>query len=202
MQENDQVSPPNQNQLAHFIAEQIEAPVNCLLKGEHIISAAKLILSGIDLMGYLTLPADDHKVVPSAFKQWVNDYMEMVQKGEVSAGEIWKTRCDLLHAHGYRDHAEDNPHRYIIFCELSTPPAYDEGDVTEYIHISIEKFLKDFLDGVHQCISHLYGEKDRAIRTQNRLEHVQYVRRDYLTWDDEILLWDGEPVTWDRGVNH
>ena len=72
----------------------------------------------------------------------------------------------------------------------------------DIIYISIEKFLEDFLDGVHQCISDLYGEKDRAIRTQNRLEHVQYVRSDYLTWMGEILLWDGEPLTWARGSNH
>ena len=81
MNESDQTSPSSQNQLAHLVTEQIEAPVNCLLKGEHILSAAKLILSGIDLMGYLTLPADDQKVVPRAFKQWVDDYMKMVQKG-------------------------------------------------------------------------------------------------------------------------
>lgn len=66
----------------------------------------------------------------------------------------------------------------------------------------IETFLQDFLDGAYQCVSFLYGKIDRAKRTQNRLEHVQYVRRRYITWGGKRLLWGGKPLTWAGGLNH
>lgn len=113
MQESNDDSPLPQTQLAHIVKEQVEAPVNCLLQEGHIISAAKLILSGIDLMGFLIMPEGGSKVDPGMFKQWTEEYMNLVKSGQLKSEEIWQTRCDLLHAHGYRDHAEDKPFRYI-----------------------------------------------------------------------------------------
>ena len=200
MRKNDLVSPPPQNQLAYFIKEQIEAPSNCLLQESHTISAAKLILSGIDLMGYLTLPDGRQRVASYAFKKWTEDYLDLVNSGQVSSEEIWQTRCDLLHAHGYRDHAEDKPLRYISLSTLTTPPAYEGSDSIELVHVSVDDFLQDFLLGAKQCIAFLYGQTETAIRTQNRLEHVQYVRRLFVTFKGRKVTFKGKPVTFAGGL--
>lgn len=202
MQKKDQTFSPSENQLAHIIKEQIEAPVKCLLKEGHTVSAAKLILSGIDLMGYLTLPDGRHKVVDTAFRDWTKDYMELVKSGRLDPEEIWQARCDLLHAHGYRDHAEDKPLRYIVFSELTTPPAYEGGATVQFIHVSTEELLNDYLDGARKCISYLYAERDRATRTQNRLEHVQYVRSHYITYNGQKITYNGMPLTYTGGLSH
>jgi len=202
MQKSDQVFSPSENQLAHIIKEQFEAPINCLLKEGHVISAAKLMLSGIDLMGYLAMPDGKTKLDVYSFKSWTEKYLEMVKLGQLQAEEVWKTRCDLLHAHGYRDRAENNQLRYVVFCELSTPPAYEIDGAVDFVVVPIEKFLNDFLDGARKCTYDLYEDKIISIRTQNRLEHVQYMRREYVTLDGHIITLGGEPVTIDWSLRH
>ena len=202
MQENDQVGLLTQYQLAHVVKEQIEAPVKCLLTDGHTISAAKLLLSGIDLMGYLTLPDGRHKVESREFKKWTENYMDLVKSGQLCSEEIWQTRCDLLHAHGYRDHAENKQVRYVVFCGLSEPPAYREGEKIDLVRVPINEFLSDFLFGANQFVIDLYSKRDRAIRTQTRLEHVQYVRSRYLIWGGKRLRWGGKLLTWTGGLSH
>lgn len=198
----DQAHSPSENQLEHIIKEQFEAPVKCLLKEGHTISAAKLILSGIDLMGYLTLPDGRQKVDDRAFKKWTRNYLNMVKSGRLDPEEIWQTRCDLLHAHGYRDHAEDKPLRCIVFSELSTPPAYEYSNEIDFVLVPIEEFLQEFLSGARRCKSNLYGEENKSSRTQTRLEHVQYMRREYVTLDGHRITLDGVPVTIDWHFRH
>jgi hypothetical protein len=80
----------------HNVYELKKAPGVCLQNG-HILSALKLIYSGIDNLGWLTRKHNRLYVEPKDFLKFVNEYLLPDSELLCSADELYGARCGLLH---------------------------------------------------------------------------------------------------------
>ena len=145
---NTQQLSQSAKQLNSLIDEEITQPVKCLIENGHTTSAAKLLLSAIELLAYLNMPDNCIKPGSKGYKKWTKRFMELVSSGRVTQEEVYATRCDLLHTHGYRPPSNERQGiRFMVFSRTNEPSAYESSEI-EITYININEFLDDFLAGV------------------------------------------------------
>lgn len=158
----------------NIIEEEIVSPANLLIQEGYILSAAKLMFSGIELMGYLW--ADEGTRSGARFINWCEEYMLLAS---VTACELWQARNDYLHSHGYRMEEKCQRKKYnptcscrrIVFDRDKVPFRFLRIPDDKIIYFPIDWFMEQFQLGVEKC-SHILYSKECGARTLNRLQGI------------------------------
>lgn len=158
----------------NIIDQEIIAPANLLIQEGYVVSAAKLMFSGIELMGYLW--AEDGTQSGARFIKWCKEYM-LLQS--VTACELWQARNDYLHSHGYRMEEKCKRKKYnptcscrrIVFDRDKVPFRFVRIPEDKIIYFPIDWFVEQFQLGIKKC-SHILYSKDYGERTLDRLNEI------------------------------
>jgi hypothetical protein len=93
---NDLITDPIINAIYGGIKKGIQVAID----NECLDSAVILILSGIDSMAYLNMPANQEDVTKNDFVTWADHYIKFPCKEQLTGLDLYGARCAMLHSFG------------------------------------------------------------------------------------------------------
>ena len=86
--------------LINAVHNGIKRGIRVALENDCLGSAVILILSGIDAMAYVGMPAGQEDVTRNDFITWVERYIKFSCSEQLSGWDLYGARCAMLHSYG------------------------------------------------------------------------------------------------------
>ena len=161
------------------IFELKKAPLICI-QNKYVLSAAKLIYSGIDNLAWLTRESDKPDVKPNDFIQFTDKYLFPDSGIACNSKELYSARCGLLHCNTAESgFSRSGKARHIIYAAESSieekgynhvRPEFQGKVVVVHINKLFHAYIRainvlnkkiasepDFADIIYQRSIKLYG---------------------------------------------
>jgi len=135
-------------------------------------SAVILILSGIDSMAFLNMPASQTDVTRTDFIDWVDRYMKFLCKEKLTGSDLYGARCAMLHIYGVVSKmSRDGKCRMVGYMSEAVPeirfnPTVDKNLVI----VSVPALAESFYKGIDEFLINLFTNKEKAKVAEDRLK--------------------------------
>ncbi len=165
----------NKERILKTVQSDIKDPIKIVLKNKKYRSAVMLILTGIDIMAYLSMPASKNNQDCHDFIEWVDKYILFEGKEKPTGLELYIARCITLHS--YSDYSSimslDNC-RKIEYADQSNPDAIDynpeESDKT--VKVSVHALSDAFFNGTDRFFDYIFSDNEKALVVKKRLDEL------------------------------
>lgn len=135
-------------------------------------SAVILILSGIDTMAYLGMPADQQEVNKTDFISWAGRYMKFPCEEQLTGIDLYGARCGMLHQYGVRSNlSRSGKCRMVGYMDASIPEVrYDKNTSKDLILVSVPALMTTFFEGIDKFLPVIFSDAKKAIVAEKRLQ--------------------------------
>ena len=150
----------------------IKKGIQMAVKNKCYGSAVILILSGIDSMAFLNMPASQTDVTRTDFIDWVDRYMKFPCKEKLTGSDLYGARCAMLHTYGVVSKmSRDGKCRMVGYMSEAVPeirfnPTVDKNLVI----VSVPAFAESFYKGIDEFLVNLFTNKEKAKVAEDRLK--------------------------------
>lgn len=173
--------------------EDVKKGITACIEAGALVSAAKLIYAGIDLMAYLCMPVkggkDKHHVHGKDYAKWVNTYMRFDAALNIKGKEIHEARNAAVHRHSLEN--KPGSRHFVITqgpVDLSFPvPAEFTG--VNCIFISLQEFAELFFEAIDRCLIETHKDKKKLQLMEQRFNNV--AQRHSLSHEQVLKLVEG-----------
>lgn len=135
-------------------------------------SAVILILSGIDTMAFLGMPAGQDDVTRSDFVEWADRYIRFPCKEQLSGMDLYGARCAALHHFGSASRlSRDGKCREVVYMSESVPEVRFVPSVsTGVVLVSVPALAEAFFSAIDRFLVELYSDSNRAALADQRFK--------------------------------
>ena len=162
--------------LINAIHNGIKRGIRVALENDCLGSAVILILSGIDAMAYVGMPAGQEDVTRNDFITWVERYIKFSCSEQLSGWDLYGARCAMLHSYGTAsDLSRKGKCRQIGYMDKSVPEIRLNPSVSmDLVLVSVPALADAFFSGIDKFLIDAFAdEKKRAIAEQRLQKLVQ-----------------------------
>jgi hypothetical protein len=158
----------NKEQIFKIVQSHIKDPIEIVLENKKYRAAVILILTGIDTMAYLSMPANKKTQDCHDFIEWADKYI-LFEGGERLTGlELYITRCIILHSYSdYSSLLNLGNCREIEYTDQSNTEASDRK-----IKVSINALADAFFKGFDKFFDSLFLDNEKALLVKKRLDKI------------------------------
>jgi hypothetical protein len=137
-------------------------------------SAVVLILSGIDTMAYLGMPAEQQDVTKEDFVAWVERYIHFPCREQLSGLDLYGATCGMLHSFSSVSRlARERKCRQVGYVDRLVPEvAFNPSVSEELVMVSVEALAEALFRGIDRFLIDLYGDADRSKIADLRFQYV------------------------------
>ena len=89
----------SQDPVINAVHNGIKRGIRVALENDCLDSAVVLILSGIDAMVYITMPAGQDDVTRDDFVKWAEQYIKFPCSEQLTGLDLYGARCAMLHSY-------------------------------------------------------------------------------------------------------
>jgi hypothetical protein len=152
----------------------IKRGIRVAIENDCLGSAVILILSGIDSMAYLAMPATQDDVTRSDFVRWAEQYIKFPCNEQLTGLDLYGARCAMLHNYGIAsDLSRKGKCRQIGYMDRSVPEVRFEPKVSrDLVLVSVPALADAFFSGVDKFLLDLFVDKKMASVAEQRLEKL------------------------------
>lgn len=152
----------------------IKRGIRLTLENECLGSAVILILSGIDAMAYLAMPANQDNVTRSDFVRWVERYIKFPCMEQLNGVDLYGARCAMLHNYGVAsDLSRKGKCRQVGYMDKSVPEVRFDPNVSKnLVLVSVPALADAFFSGVDKFLVDLFLDKKKAPVAEQRLKKL------------------------------
>lgn len=152
----------------------IKGGIRVAIENDCLGSAVILILSGIDSMAYLAMPATQDDVTRSDFVRWAEQYIKFPCNEQLTGLDLYGARCAMLHNYGIAsDLSRKGKCRQIGYMDRSVPEVRFEPKVSrDLVLVSVPALADAFFFGVDKFLVDLFVDKKKASVAEQRLEKL------------------------------
>jgi hypothetical protein len=160
--------------IVNAVHNSIKRGIRVAVENECFGSAVILILSGIDTMAYLAMPAGQEDVTRSDFVRWVERYIKFSCKEQLTGLDLYGARCAMLHNYGVASHlSRKGKCRQVAYMDKSVPEVRYEPNVSrDLVLLSVPALAEVFFSGVDKFLVDLFLDKNRAPIAEERLKSL------------------------------
>jgi hypothetical protein len=135
-------------------------------------SAVILILSGIDSMAFLNMPANQIDVTRTDFIEWAEKYIKFPCREQLTGSDLYGARCAMLHSYGVVSKmSREGRCRLIGYMSESVPEIrYNPAVNMDLVLVSVPAFAEAFYKGIDQFLVDLFSKREKAIVAEDRLK--------------------------------
>jgi len=135
-------------------------------------SAVILILSGIDSMAFLNMPASQADVKKPDFIGWVDRYMKFPCKEKLTGADLYGARCAMLHTYGAVSKMSRNGEcRMVSYMSEAVPEIRFNPTVNDkLVLVSVPALAEAFYKGIDEFLVNLFTNKEKAKVAEDRLK--------------------------------
>jgi hypothetical protein len=160
--------------IVNAIYKGIKGGIRVALENECYGSAVVLILSGIDAMAYLSMPAGQQDVTRNDFVAWVDKYIHFPCREQLTGWDLYGARCGMLHNFSTISKlSRDGQCRQVGYMDRSIPEVrYDPKVDKDFVLVSIEALAEAFFKGVDKFLIDVYSNKQSAKLADERFQLI------------------------------
>ena len=165
----------NKERILKTVQSEIKDPIKIVLKNKKYRSAVMLILTGIDTMAYLSMPAGKKTQDCYDFIEWADRHIPFEGKEKLTGLELYIARCITLHSYSdYSSIMSLGNCRKIEYADQSNPDATDynpeESDKT--VKVSVHALSDAFFKGLDRFFDYLFLNKEKALAAEKRIDEL------------------------------
>jgi len=153
----------------------IKDPIKIVLKNKNYRSAVMLILTGIDTMAYLSMPASKKTQDCHDFIEWVDRHILFEGKEKLTGLELYIARCVILHSYSdYSSIMSMGDCRKIEYTDQSNPGAidYNPEESDKIVKVSVHALSDAFFNGTDRFFDYLFSDNEKALLVEKRLDEL------------------------------
>jgi len=165
----------NKEHILKIVQSDIKDPIRIVLKNKKYRSALMLILTGIDTMAYLSMPASKKNQDCYDFIDWVDRYLLFQCKEKLTGLELYITRCIILHSYSdYSSIMNLENCRKIEYTDQSNPEEtrYNPEESDKIVRVSVYALTDAFYKGVDRFFDYLFSNNVKALVAEKRLDEL------------------------------
>ncbi len=149
----------------------IKKGIQVAIDNECMDSAAILILSGIDTMAYLNMPADQEDVTKNDFATWAEYYIKFPCKEQLTGLDLYGARCAMLHSFGAVSKlSREGKCRMVGYMDKSIPEVrYNPAISRELVLVSVPALAESFFQAIDKFLVDLFANPTKARVAEKRL---------------------------------
>jgi len=157
------------------VQSNIKDPIKIVLKNKKYRSAVMLILTGIDTMAYLSMPASKKTQDCHDFIEWADRHIPFEGKEKLTGLELYIARCVTLHSYSdYSNIMSPDNCRKIEYTDQSNPDAIDynpkESDKT--VKVSVHALSDAFFNGTDRFFDYMFSDNEKTLLVEKRLNEL------------------------------
>ena len=153
----------------------IKDPIRIVLKNKKYRAAVILILTGIDTMAYLSMPAGKKTQDCHDFIEWVDKYVLFEGREKLTGLELYIARCVILHSYSdYSSIMSMGDCRKIEYTDQSNQDEteYNPKESDKIVKISVKALTEAFFKGVDRFFDYLFSDNEKALLVEKRLDEL------------------------------
>jgi hypothetical protein len=158
--------------ITNSIYDGIKRGIKVSLENHCYGSAVKLILSGMDTMAYLNMPATQQDVEKKDFIIWVERYIRFPCKEHLTGLDLYGARCAMLHTYGVRSKlSKEGKCRMVGYMNKGIPEIRTKPN-SDLVMVSITALADAFFKGIDEFLIDLFSNKEKAAIAEERLKEL------------------------------
>ena len=160
--------------LINAVHNGIKRGIRVALENDCLGSAVILILSGIDAMAYVGMPAGQEDVTRNDFITWVERYIKFSCSEQLSGWDLYGARCAMLHSYGTAsDLSRKGKCRQIGYMDKSVPEIRFNPSVSmDLVLVSVPALADAFFSGIDQFLVDVFADKKKRPIADQRLQKL------------------------------
>ncbi|MBA5865291.1 MAG: hypothetical protein GDA67_01185 [Nitrospira sp. CR1.3] len=160
--------------LINAVHNGIKRGIRVALENHCLGSAVILILSGIDAMAYIRMPASQDDVTRSGFVRWAEQYIKFPCSDQLTGLDLYGARCAMLHNYGTAsDLSRKGKCRQVAYMDESVPEVLFDPNVSkDLVLVSVPALADAFFSGVDKFLVDLFAESKKAPIAEQRLKKL------------------------------
>ncbi len=165
----------NKERILKIVQSDIKDPIRSVLKNKSYRSAVMLILTGIDTMAYLSMPANKKTQDCHDFIEWADRYILFEGKEKLTGLELYIARCVILHSYSdYSGIMSSGNCREIEYTDQSNSDAIEYNPVAsgKLVRVSVNALSGAFFNGADRFFDYLFSNKEKALVAEKRLDEL------------------------------
>lgn len=135
-------------------------------------SALILILAGVDQMANLDMQASQQEVKREDFMRWVDEYIKIESKEQITPEEVYSARCAVVHTYGVESTiTKSGKARMVLYMLGAYPPIwYDPKKDKDVVMVDLLALANAFFKGVDQFLSNVRADplKSKIVEARAR----------------------------------
>ncbi len=158
----------------------IKRGIEVTIERDCLGSAVILILSGIDSMAYLGMPANQQNVKRDDFVGWADRYIRFPCQDQLTGLDLYGARCAMLHSYGVVSKlSREGQCRKVGYMNKSIPEVrYNPNVRKDLVLVSVPALAEAFFRGIDRFLVDLFSDRNRAKIAETRLrEFIQRLPR-------------------------
>ena len=150
----------------------IKKGIKVTLENNCYASAVILILSGIDSMAYLNMPASKTNVERLDFIEWADRYIQFSCEEKLTGADLYGARCSMLHSYGVVSKmSRERKCRMVGYMSESVPEIRFNAKINEnFVLVSVPALAESFFKGIDRFLIDLFSDKVKARTAEDRLK--------------------------------
>ena len=150
----------------------IKKGIKITLEHDCYASAVILILSGIDSMAYLNMPAEKKDAGKNDFIEWADRYIQFPCEEKLTGPDLYGARCSMLHSYGVVSKmSREGKCRMVGYMSESVPEIRFNGKVNKnFVLVSVPALAESFFSGIDHFLIDLFSNKAKAKIAEDRLK--------------------------------
>ena len=165
----------NKERILKIVQIDIKDPIEIVLKNKKYRAAVMLILTGIDTMAYISMPAGKKTQDCHDFIKWVDRYIIFEDKEKLTGLELYISRCVILHSYSdYSSLMNLGDCRKIEYTDQSNHDAinYNPEGSSKIVKVSIPALTDAFFKGIDRFFYYLFSDNEIALVAEKRLNEI------------------------------
>lgn len=152
----------------------IKRGIRVALENDCLGSAVILILSGIDAMAYIAMPASQEDVTRTDFARWTEQYIKFPCSEQLTGLDLYGARCAMLHNYGTAsDLSRKGKCRQVGYMDKSVPEVRFNSAVSkDLVLVSVPALADAFFSGLDKFLVDSFADKMKASVTEQRLKNL------------------------------
>jgi len=168
---NTSVTDLSKDPLINAVHNGIKRGIRVTLENDCLGPAVILILSGIDAMAYLAMPATQNDVIRDDFVTWVEQFIKFPCKEQVTGLDLYGARCAMLHNYGTASElSRKGKCRQVGYMDKSVPEVRFNRNISkDLVLVSVPALGDAFFSGMDKFLVDLFTDKKKASIAERRL---------------------------------
>jgi len=152
----------------------IKRGIKVALDNECYGSAVILIFAGIDAMANLGRPESQKEVQPTDFIHWVDTYIKIDAKEQITGDEFYSARCGVLHTYGVESRKTTSGiARKLGYMVGGYPPiVYNPRVAEDFLLLDILALADAFFKGLDQFLINVFADTQKRQIIEARLQKL------------------------------